>query len=300
LLVLAIALGILAGLAAAIGLFPEESLTDRELSGVRRLESLSTSAAAGELERLADEGDVGLGVAVAAMGSRQKALAEAARRVVLDRATSWQALPGDAGGARLSLLIRALARHVESFSPAVRQLAADLAGAILESEPASATSGGELGEECEELLWNVARLNLEEPAGGAPAARRRRSAAAELEEPPGDERTLSEIARLPGEGLSAEPRMPPEPNPSSRAAVKARAAVTPVPNALPEAAPEQSSPGELTPTEARQIPAGQPEQRSRARRPGRSLRLIDGSSAATEPAPARRAEPPAAPADPAR
>jgi hypothetical protein len=300
LLVLAIALGILAGLAAAIGLFPEQSLTERELSGVRQLESLPASAAAAELERLADEGDVGLGVAVAAMSSRQTRLAEAARRVVLDRATSWQALPGDAGATRLSLLVRALGRHVESFSPAARQLAAELAGTILESGPASTTSGGDLSEQCEDLLWNVARLNLEEPAGGAPTAKRRRSAAAELEEPPGDERALSEIARRPGEGLSAEPRMPPEPKASSRAAVKAPAPATPVREAPAEAASEESSPGELTPTEARQIPAGQPERRSRARRPGRSLRLIDGSSAATEAGPARRVEPPAAPADRAR
>jgi len=100
---------------------------------LRQFESLTDADAPAALGQWAAEGELGIPLVVAALGSPRPAVADAAHQVLQEQITQWQGRPPEQCRGLLAVLARSLAEEAPSFDACGRARAARLARRILET-----------------------------------------------------------------------------------------------------------------------------------------------------------------------
>jgi len=182
-----------------------------------QIESVPDDRAQALLEQVAELGEQGIPVLVAALGSERESVARAGSQVLAEQLHRWQNLPGRGSTQKQALLAEALAEGVGQFGPAARSEAAQLATQILLCLPEGGTTDrSHVVTACERVL----RAGPERAGGSAEdgmpgqfpqqgSLRRPLPAGTDLARggpsAPGDpmlpEPSIAALARLPGGGL---------------------------------------------------------------------------------------------------
>jgi hypothetical protein len=222
-----------------------------------RLERLDQAALAAEMRRLADVGEQGTPVLVAALSAETERVARAANEALGDEVVRWELLDAPQAKRRWRALLAALVSAAPTMTESARRDALALAERGLTIDFAL--------DPAEELQWtadleHALRALLAGPRGRRTAARAAdptapHHAAGEPDAVAGD-RLLEELADLPGGALRVAPAQVPP-----RADTEAAAAPDDDDPVLPEAAapldtsPLDPSPRMLGPLSARPVPA---------------------------------------------
>jgi hypothetical protein len=192
-----------------------------------RLDTAEADQTLAIIEQIAAYGDDGVDALVAAMGHERHVVVEPARERVQAEFSQWQSLSAKEAGPKLLTLSESLARHVESFSPASRQTALDLANqTLLWPTDAATVDRGRLQEACNRVLL-VAGASSTRPTAPLSFDRMAVQPAAQLDEDyprrpaapvvvasrvhsadEGDAGII-QMARYPGGGLPIEPAAAP-------------------------------------------------------------------------------------------
>ena len=207
----------------------------------RQLATVPDDRAAALMNRVGNLGQPGLAVLVEALGSDRPSVAGAARRELRERLSSYASLRAAESSPNLAILADALAQRVDSFGPAARCDAADLATRIL-SWPLDpkAVDRSQVFASCERVLRSTRleghipprplRRNVFAPVAldshrlssastgrdSEPSLRVSESPEPESDRPPSTEAAsipganIAQMARLPGGGLPIETLPVPE------------------------------------------------------------------------------------------
>lgn len=181
---------------------------------VGQMTLLSEEEAITELRRVAELGDRGLPILVAALGSRSEHLVETARQLLLEEIERWELRSADAAAAKFASLADQLAQSVERFDDQGRHAAADVAARIL-LWPAYgvAIDRDQLVSSCTIVLRArrpdplfQPRIAVSQPASDVALAEEQKVAprgpsAVSLE----PELSLDQLEALPGDGLPIDP-----------------------------------------------------------------------------------------------
>jgi hypothetical protein len=173
-------------------------------------------AAPGQIEsliqRIGNLDTHGVPILVEAISSDREAVAQAAKRQLLERLDQWKSLPESETSTRMLLLAETLAERTPNFGPAARSDAAELASQMILQLPLSESFPyrARLIAACDDVLHTVALIQGEvhssRPTRRASANTDSASATSIAFEPDATKRTpVEQFDPLPGGGLPLDP-----------------------------------------------------------------------------------------------